>query len=201
MGEQIGQNNFQRNGLDAMKRIWREASPRDKCSLQRNLSERDARLLLDLAAIDATPPVAIREWEGEAPAEPEPRNDEPQKRAGTSHPAQLELRPPNHEGLPTIEFETLVELDNASLGRVLRQAQGRLLLLALAGASSTFIQRVYRQLPRREAQLLQRQIEQQGPIALRDVAEAQRRLAALAGKLAAAGEIEIPRTRRLAMAA
>jgi flagellar motor switch protein FliG len=75
------------------------------------------------------------------------------------------------------------------------------LLLALAGTSAEFIDRLYRQLPRPEAQRLRRQIEQQGPITLRDVAESQRRLALLAEKLADDGEIEIPGRRPRAMVA
>jgi flagellar motor switch protein FliG len=97
-------------------------------------------------------------------------------------------------------FETLTQLDAAALRRVLQRVPNRTLLLALAGASGELVARVYQQLPRRDAERLRRQIEQQGPIALRDVHEAQRRLAALAAKLAAAGEIEIPDTRRFAAA-
>ena len=102
---------------------------------------------------------------------------------------------------PQIEFDDLMQLDDADLGCVLQKTTGRVLLLALAGASKTFIEKIYRQLPRADAQALRQQIEQQGPIRLRDVEEAQRRIGLVAAQLAESGEINLPAPRRFTVAA
>ena len=100
-----------------------------------------------------------------------------------------------------VVFDDLTHLSDADLGRVLREAEGRVLLLALAGASGPLMEKVYSQLPRAEATALQRQIEQQGPITLRDVEEAQRRISKIAGRLAAEGKVRVPAAKRFAFAA
>jgi hypothetical protein len=171
--------------LDAMKRIWQEASVGEKSTLLRHVRQRDARLFIDVVASESAPPTVTVSLEPTM---------------------SLELAPPAvprkpRAPLPTIAFEALADFDAATLGSILQRIESRTLLLALAGASTALMDRVYGQLPRRDAQLLKRQIEQQGPISLRDVAEAQRRVAALAVKLVYEGEIEIPGVRNLESAA
>jgi flagellar motor switch protein FliG len=172
-----------RTGVDALQRIWQAASVTVKSSLQHNLGDLNARFLLDNVTDDAD----VSSVSAATAARPTDVHA-----SGLGSPTVANSAP---------SFESLSRLDRASLERVFKQAEGRLLLLALAGASPEFIDRVYRHLPRREAQLLRRQIEQQGPIALRDVREAQHRVAALANQLAAVGEIEVPDPRRFTTAA
>jgi flagellar motor switch protein FliG len=100
-----------------------------------------------------------------------------------------------------VEFDELVEFDNRSLATLLRAADARLTILALTGARRELIDRLLRQLPSREAKSLRRQMEQQGPLRLSDVDQAQQQLARLAGELAARGEIRLPTRHRVAMVA
>jgi flagellar motor switch protein FliG len=172
------------SGIEALKRIWDGATDSDKSALGQNLRTRERQLLSPPATRPASSPV----------------NDAataPPTAEATTATATRKQRPI----APSVSFAALAELDSASLSQVLRRAEGRTLLLALAGATSSFMEKVYRQLPKREAQLLRRQIEQQGPIVLRDVAEAQRRVAVIASQLVETGEIELPGARRFAMAA
>jgi flagellar motor switch protein FliG len=184
LGDRVGKNSIEQSGFEAMKRIWQEASAGQRTALEQSLRRRDLRLLSDLA--DAGGPSEYSNPAGEPLAEDKE--------------TQTASSPMAHAPSCSMSFDDLAHLDGAGLRRVLERAENRTLLLALAGASSELVDRVYQQLPRREAQRLRQQIEQQGPIALRDVHEAQRRLAALVGKLAAAGEIEIPDTQRFAAA-
>ena len=99
------------------------------------------------------------------------------------------------------EFEDLLQLNDDDLGRVLKRANGRVVLLATAGASEALTEKVYRQLPRSDAQALRRQIEQQGTFHLRDVETAQEQIGQIAGKLATAGTIQLPQAPRFITAA
>lgn len=94
--------------------------------------------------------------------------------------------------LHPLDFTELTRLDDASLARVLQAAGNRLMLLALAGASEQLMRRIYGCMPPRDAQTLRRRIEQQGPIRLRDVDEAQRRIGEIAGTLAQQSKIVAP---------
>jgi flagellar motor switch protein FliG len=74
-------------------------------------------------------------------------------------------------------------------------------LLALAGASHDFVQRILQQLPVQEAGVLRRRMQQLGPIRLDDVEFAQLRLADVAQRLLENGEITMPSIERFAVAA
>lgn len=158
-------------GLKALKNIL-AAAGRGRSELLNNLERKDADLARRLTS------------DGGGPARLRPAGSTTSTRAASR-----------------IEFEDLARLKEADLGRVLQQANGRILLLALAGASPRLMERVYAQLPRADAEALRRQIEQQGTIALRDVEEAQRRIARIAGRLAADGTIEVETARSFAAAA
>ncbi|MCA9269616.1 MAG: hypothetical protein KDA41_14140 [Planctomycetales bacterium] len=174
-------------GMSAMRGILAASGGQERERMLGNLRQRNVRLpKLPDAAVDAARPEASVS----ADATPSRLAFVP-AHSGPAVPATPHI---------AMEFEDLLELSDADLGRVLRQADGRMLLLALAGASERLMARVYGQLPRREAEMFRRQIEQQGPISLRDVDEAQRRMAALAGALAAEGVVDW-RPKRFAMAA
>lgn len=102
---------------------------------------------------------------------------------------------------PRVEFDDLMRLDDQSLGVVLHAADPRTTMLALAGASDQLVHRILRQLPARKARILQRQIEQQGPLRLRDIEAAQQSLSHLAGQLAARGMLRVPTAKGFAVAA
>ncbi len=102
-------------------------------------------------------------------------------------PAATTVQPP---ALPA--FSDLAQLADGALRQVFAEADPQLALLALTGAEERLVGRILRQLPPREAALLRQRLEHPGPIRLREIEQARQALAALAGRLAAAGEIAWP---------
>jgi flagellar motor switch protein FliG len=80
---------------------------------------------------------------------------------------------------PRLAFDDLEYLNDAGLASMLRNADPQMIVLALAGAAESFVERVARQLPGEEAKHLRRAIESLGPIRLADVESAQQELARL----------------------
>ena len=79
-----------------------------------------------------------------------------------------------------LAFADLARLDDATLGRVLRQASEEIVLLALLGAAEPLVHRVLDMRPADEADQMRRRMENLGPIRLSDVEQAQHELARLA---------------------
>ncbi len=90
-------------------------------------------------------------------------------------------------------FEDLVKLDDRSLQRVLREVDMRELALALKGASEELKDKIFRNMSQRAAQILREEMDYMGPVRLRDVTAAQRRIVDIVRKLEEAGEVTIPR--------
>jgi len=90
------------------------------------------------------------------------------------------------------EFADLVELDDRTLATVLDAADAELLVLALVGAPSEWIDRLVGHLPQGEARTIRHRLDHFGPIRLSDVEEARAELAELARRLAIQGRIELP---------
>ena len=80
---------------------------------------------------------------------------------------------------PRLAFDDLEYLNDAGLASMLRVADPQVIVLALAGAAESFVERVARQLPVDEARHLRRAMETLGPIRLADVEAAQQELARL----------------------
>jgi flagellar motor switch protein FliG len=80
---------------------------------------------------------------------------------------------------PRLAFDDLEYLNDAGLASMLRAADPQVIVLALAGAAESFVERVVRQLPGEEAKHLRRAMESLGPIRLTDVEAAQQELARL----------------------
>ncbi len=109
--------------------------------------------------------------------------------------------PPNGATQPPMDFATLERLDGSALALVLRNSSSNTTLLALAGASHQFVQRILAQLPKRDATRLERKIQQIGPLRLDDVQRAQQQLAAIAQQLIDEGKLNTSETPRLSVAA
>ena len=99
-----------------------------------------------------------------------------------------------------IRFDDLSLLDDSSLAILIQTAEPQLVLLALAGASHEFIDRILQPLDQRESRMLQRQMEKIGPLQLQDITRAQQALASHAIQLASDGRISIHNRRRFVMA-
>jgi flagellar motor switch protein FliG len=90
---------------------------------------------------------------------------------------------------PPLSFAQLEQMDAASLTVVLHHAAGELLVLALAGASQEFAERVFELFRPAEARALAEALRHLGPTRLSDVEEAQHELTELARQLELRGEI------------
>jgi flagellar motor switch protein FliG len=90
-------------------------------------------------------------------------------------------------------FEDLVKLDDRSLQRVLREVDMRELAVALKGASEEVKEKIFRNMSQRAATILREEMDYMGPVRLREVTMAQRRVVDIVRRLEEAGEIAIPR--------
>lgn len=89
-------------------------------------------------------------------------------------------------------FEDLLALDDTALAAVLAAAELEVIGLALLGAPPPWHERLLAVMPQREAQWTRQRLAGPGPVRLRDVDEARRRLAALARQMAIEGKIRLP---------
>ena len=90
-------------------------------------------------------------------------------------------------------FEDVIGLDNASIQRIIREVDQKDLAMAIKGSSDEVRERIFRNISKRAAEMLQEDIEFMGPVRLRDVEEAQQRIVSIVRRLDEAGEIIISR--------
>jgi flagellar motor switch protein FliG len=90
-------------------------------------------------------------------------------------------------------FEDIVNLDNRSIQRVIRDIENSDLQLALKVASEEVREMVFRNMSKRMAETFKEEMEFMGPVRLRDVEEAQTRIVSTIRRLEEAGEIIIAR--------
>jgi len=90
-------------------------------------------------------------------------------------------------------FEDIVNLDNRSIQRIIRDIENTDLQLALKVASEEVREAIFRNMSKRMAEAFKEEMEYMGPVRLRDVEEAQTRIVATIRRLEEAGEIIIAR--------
>jgi flagellar motor switch protein FliG len=88
-------------------------------------------------------------------------------------------------------FEDVVNLDDRSIQRVLKETDNKDLALALKHVSSDVKDRVMTNLSQRAAQTITEEMEYMGPVRLRDVEEAQQRIVDVIRNLEEAGQVVI----------
>ena len=86
-------------------------------------------------------------------------------------------------------FEDLVNVDDRGLQRLIQEVEQKDLVLALKGAGEEIVGKIFKGMSERTAGVIKQEIEYLGPVRLKDVEEAQRRVVAAARKLEEAGEI------------
>lgn len=99
---------------------------------------------------------------------------------GPNDPLQLSN---TDRSLIQIEFEQILTLSAHQLAQVLTAADSHTVLLALAGASPSFMKQFYALLTKSDAKALASRLGKIGPLKLRDIDEAQRSISELAAKL------------------
>jgi flagellar motor switch protein FliG len=90
-------------------------------------------------------------------------------------------------------FEDIVNLDNRSIQRIIRDIENADLQLALKVASEEVREAIFRNMSKRMSETFKEEMEYMGPVRLRDVEEAQSRIVATIRRLEDAGEIIIAR--------
>lgn len=90
-------------------------------------------------------------------------------------------------------FEDIVNIDNRSIQRIIRDIENADLQLALKVASEEVREAVFRNMSKRMSDTFKEEMEFMGPVRLRDVEEAQTRIVATIRRLEDAGEIIIAR--------
>ncbi|CAG7623526.1 Flagellar motor switch protein FliG [Paenibacillus allorhizosphaerae] len=90
-------------------------------------------------------------------------------------------------------FEDIVNIDNRSIQRIIRDIENVDLQLALKVASEEVRETIFKNMSKRMAETFREEMEYMGPVRLRDVEEAQTRIVATIRRLEEAGEIIIAR--------
>ncbi|UHA75779.1 flagellar motor switch protein FliG [Paenibacillus sp. 481] len=90
-------------------------------------------------------------------------------------------------------FEDIVNIDNRSIQRIVRDIENNDLQLALKVASEEVREAIFRNMSKRMADTFKEEMEYMGPVRLRDVEEAQTRIVSTIRRLEEAGEIIIAR--------
>lgn len=90
-------------------------------------------------------------------------------------------------------FEDIVELDNRSIQRIIREVDNSQWAIALKGASEDVKEAIFTNMSNRLVEMIKEDIEFMGPIRLRDIEEAQQNIVNTIRKLEEEGEIITPR--------
>jgi len=89
-------------------------------------------------------------------------------------------------------FDDLAYLDDRSMQRLLREIRSETLLYALKLTDESLKAKIFKNLSRRAAQLLQEDLEVMGPVRLSEVEAAQQEILNNAKSLSERGEITLP---------
>jgi flagellar motor switch protein FliG len=90
-------------------------------------------------------------------------------------------------------FEDVINLDNASIQRIIREVDNKDLAMSLKGSSEQVADAIYRNMSKRAATTLKEDIEFLGPVRLVDVEKSQQNIVSIIRRLDEAGEIIIAR--------
>lgn len=117
-------------------------------------------------------------------------------------PVQKELLGQLDEAVPALAeqvralmftFEDLLHVDDRGLQRLLQEVEQKDLVLALKAAGEELAAKIFRNMSERTGAIVRQELELLGPVRLRDVEQAQRRVVAVARRLEEAGEIVLAR--------
>lgn len=90
-------------------------------------------------------------------------------------------------------FEDIVLLDDRSIQKVLREVDSVELAKALEGADSEVCDKIYRNMSKRAATMLKEEMEFLGPLSIKDVYEAKRKIVSVIRRLEVSGDVVIVR--------
>ncbi|QNO16416.1 flagellar motor switch protein FliG [Alkalicella caledoniensis] len=90
-------------------------------------------------------------------------------------------------------FEDVISLDDRSIQKVIKEVNNQELSLSLKVASEEVSNKIFKNMSKRQAELIQEEMEFMGPVRLRDIEEAQQKIVNLIRRLEDTGEIIIAR--------
>jgi flagellar motor switch protein FliG len=90
-------------------------------------------------------------------------------------------------------FEDLVSVDDRGLQRIIQEIEQKDLVLALKAASEEIAGKIFKNMSERTSTIVKQEMEFMGPVRVRDVEEAQRRIVGITRRLEEAGEIIVAR--------
>lgn len=90
-------------------------------------------------------------------------------------------------------FEDILNLDDRSIQRILKEVDGKELALALKSANDDLLARIYKNMSTRAGQMLKEEIEVLGPTRMREVGKAQQQIVDVIRTLEENGQIVIAR--------
>ena len=86
-------------------------------------------------------------------------------------------------------FENLIDVDDRGIQTLLREIQQDVLMKALKGTDENLKEKIFKNMSKRAAELLQDDLEAMGPVRVSDVETAQKEILSAARRLSDAGEI------------
>lgn len=110
--------------------------------------------------------------------------------AGDAHAKHVDTQP---------AFDDVLRLADERLARLFYEADPDVAILALAGGPASLVERVCDQLPAREARLMQRAVENLGPVRLGDIDAARQEMARLLRRFDQSSPLGETQARRLAV--
>jgi flagellar motor switch protein FliG len=93
----------------------------------------------------------------------------------------------------TFTFDNLIQLDDPSLQRVLREVDAKDLAMALRGVSDELQGKIFKNLSSRASEMLREDIAASGPVRMRQVEESQQRIVGIVRRLEESGDLVIQR--------
>ena len=86
-------------------------------------------------------------------------------------------------------FENLIDVDDRGIQTILREVQQDVLMKALKGTDENLKEKIFKNMSKRAAELLQDDLEAMGPVRVSEVETAQKEILSIARRLSDAGEI------------
>jgi flagellar motor switch protein FliG len=93
----------------------------------------------------------------------------------------------------TFTFDNLIQLDDPSLQRVLREVDAKDLAMALRGVAEELREKIFKNLSSRASEMLKEDINASGPVRMRQVEEAQQRIVGIVRRLEESGDLVVQR--------
>jgi flagellar motor switch protein FliG len=93
----------------------------------------------------------------------------------------------------TFTFDNMIQLDDPSLQRVLREVDAKDLAMALRGVAEELREKIFKNLSSRASEMLKEDINASGPVRMRQVEEAQQRIVGIVRRLEESGDLVVQR--------